>query len=100
MFILETSMLKTLITLFRGRTALIAEEVPEQKGLLILDEQMRDATGAIERAKKALAVAIAQENQEGQRLDATHSRIADGNASRCRDRCRPRRPHHGGCGDR
>ncbi len=70
-------MLKTLITLVRGRTALIAEEVAGQNALLILDQQMRDATGALERAKKALAVAIAQENQEGQRLDATHARIAD-----------------------
>jgi phage shock protein A len=70
-------MLKTLITLVRGRTALIAEEVADQNALLILDQQMRDATGALDRAKKALAVAIAQENQEGQRLDATHSRIAD-----------------------
>ena len=70
-------MLKTLITLVRGRTALIAEEVADQNALLILDQQMRDATGALERAKKALAVAIAQENQEGQRLDATHARIAD-----------------------
>ena len=70
-------MLKTLITLVRGRTALIAEEVADQNALLILDQQMRDATGALDRAKKGLAVAIAQENQEGQRLDATHSRIAD-----------------------
>jgi len=70
-------LLKTLITLVRGRTSLIAEEVADQNALLILDQQMRDATGALDRAKKALAVAIAQENQEGQRLDATHSRISD-----------------------
>jgi phage shock protein A len=70
-------MLKTLITLVRGRTALIAEEVADQNPLLILDQQMRDATGALDRAKKALAVAIAQESQEQQRLDATHARIAD-----------------------
>src|SRR5215470_19004621 len=70
-------MFKTLITIVRGRTSLIAEEVADQNALLILDQQMRDATGALDRAKKALAVAIAQENQEGQRLDATHSRISD-----------------------
>jgi len=70
-------LLKTLITLVRGRTSQIAEEVADQNALLILDQQMRDATGALDRAKKALAVAIAQENQEGQRLDATHSRISD-----------------------
>src|SRR5215831_17644542 len=70
-------MFKTLITIMRGRTALIAEAIGDQNALLILDQQMRDATGALERAKKALAVAIAQESQEQQRLDATHARIAD-----------------------
>jgi phage shock protein A len=70
-------MLKTLITLVRGRTVAIAEEVADQNALLILDQQMRDATGALERAKRALAVAIAQDSQEGQRLDATRARIED-----------------------
>ena len=53
-------MLKTLITLVRGRTALVAEELGDQNALLILDQQMRDATLALERAKKALAVAVAE----------------------------------------
>src|SRR5215471_15917122 len=57
MFIIEASMLKTLITLVRGRTALITKEVADQNALLILDQQMRDVTGALDRAKKALAVA-------------------------------------------
>jgi phage shock protein A len=70
-------MMKTLITLVRGRTAVIAEELGDQNALVILDQQMRDAAGALERAKKGLAVAIAQEGQEEQRLDATHARIAD-----------------------
>ncbi len=70
-------MLKTLVTLVRGRTFAIAEEVADQHALLILDQQMRDATGALDRAKKALAVAVAQESQEGQRLAATRSRIDD-----------------------
>jgi len=70
-------MLKTLVTMVRGRTALIAEELGDQNALLILDQQMRDATGALDGAKKALAVATAQESQEQQRLDATHARITD-----------------------
>src|SRR5215469_14410055 len=70
-------MFKTLITLMRGRTVTIAEEIADQNALVILDQQMRDARGALERAKKALAVAIAQDNQEGQRLDATRARIED-----------------------
>jgi phage shock protein A len=70
-------MLKTLITLVRGRTAMMAEELGDQNALLILDQQMRDATGTVDRAKKALAVAIAQQSQEQQRLDATCARIED-----------------------
>jgi phage shock protein A len=70
-------MLKTLITLVRGRTFAIADEVADQNALLILDQQMRDATGALDGAKKALAVATAQESQEGQRLDTTRARIDD-----------------------
>src|SRR6516225_12240955 len=77
MFISEARMLKTLITLVRGRTYAIAEEVADQNALLILDQQMRDATGALDTAKKALAVAIAQESQESQRLDTTRARIED-----------------------
>jgi len=70
-------MLKTMITMMRGRTALIAEELGDQNALLILDQQMRDATGVLDRAKKALAIAVAQQGQEEQRLEATRSRIAD-----------------------
>ena len=70
-------MLKTLITLVRGRTAVIAEELADQNALLILDQQMRDAAGALDRAKRALAVAVAQQSQEQGRLDATCARIAD-----------------------
>ena len=70
-------MLKTLMTMVRGRTALIVEELGDQNALLILDQQMRDAAGALDRAKKALAIAVAQQGQEEQRLEATRSRIAD-----------------------
>ena len=70
-------MLKTLMTMVRGRTALIAEELGDQNALLILDQQMRDAAGALDRVKKALAIAVAQQGQEEQRLEASRSRIAD-----------------------
>jgi phage shock protein A len=70
-------MLKTLITIVRGRAFAAGEEVADRNALLILDQQMRDGTVALDRAKKALAVAIAQENQEAQRLEATRTRIAD-----------------------
>ena len=70
-------MLKTLVTLVRGRTFAIAEEVADQNALLILDQQMRDASGTLDKAKKALAVAVAQDGQESQRLDTTRARIED-----------------------
>jgi phage shock protein A len=70
-------MLKTLVTLVRGRTFAIAEEVADQNALLILDQQMRDASGTLDKAKKALAIAIAQDGQESQRLDTTRARIED-----------------------
>ena len=70
-------MLKTLVTLVRGRTFAIAEEIADQNALLILDQQMRDASGTLDKAKKALAIAIAQDGQESQRLDTTRARIED-----------------------
>jgi len=70
-------MLKTLVTLVRGRTFAIAEEIADQNALLILDQQMRDASGTHDKAKKALAIAIAQDGQESQRLDTTRARIED-----------------------
>jgi phage shock protein A len=70
-------MLKTLVTLVRGRGAVIAEAVADENALLILDQQMRDAAATLDRAKKALAVAIAQDNQEAQRIEVTRTRIED-----------------------
>jgi phage shock protein A len=77
MFIMEARMFKSLVTLVRGRVVAIGEEVADQNALAILDQQMRDAARAFDRAKKALAIAIAQESQEGQRQDATRARIED-----------------------
>jgi phage shock protein A len=70
-------MFKTVLTLFRGSVAAAGEELEGRNALLILDQQMRDAATAVERAKRTLALAIAQDQQEGRRLDATHARIAD-----------------------
>src|SRR6266404_3255610 len=70
-------MFKTVLTLFRGSVAAAGEELEDRSALLILDQQMRDAGTAVERSKRTLALAIAQDQQEGRRLDATNARIAD-----------------------
>lgn len=70
-------MFKTVLTLFRGSVAVAEEELEGRNALLILDQQMRDAATAVDRAKRTLALAIAQDQQEGRRLDATNARIAD-----------------------
>jgi phage shock protein A len=70
-------MFKTVFTLFRGSVAAAGEELEDRSALLILDQQMRDAANAVERSKRSLALAIAGDQQEGRRLDATNARIAD-----------------------
>lgn len=70
-------MFKTVLTLFRGSVASAGEELEDRSALLILDQQMRDAAAAVERSKRTLALAIAQDQQEGRRLDTTNARIAD-----------------------
>src|SRR2546421_5560530 len=73
----ELQMFKTVLTLFRGSVAAAGEELEDRSALLILDQQMRDAAAAVERSKRTLALAIAGDQQEGRRLDATNARIAD-----------------------
>ena len=70
-------MLKTLVTLIRGGIAAAEEDVADRSALLILDQQIRDGAAATERARRALALEIVQDEAEGRRLDATLSRIAD-----------------------
>jgi phage shock protein A len=70
-------MFKILSTLFRGSVAAAEQEIADRSALLILDQQIRDAGGALERARRALAVAIAQDEAEGKRLESTLARLAD-----------------------
>lgn len=70
-------MFKTLITLMRGRSFETGERLADQNALVILDQQMRDAGAAVDRAKKALAIAIAQDKQEELKLAATRRQTAD-----------------------
>src|SRR5262249_22470477 len=67
---------KTLLILMRGSAARAAEEITNRNALLILDQQMRDSRAALERCKRALALAIAQDEMEGQRLTILNADIA------------------------
>src|SRR5579864_4745892 len=73
----ELAMFKTVLTLFRGSVAVAGEQLEDRSALLILDQQMRDTAAGVDRSKRALALAIAQDQQEGKRLEATNARIAD-----------------------
>lgn len=70
-------MFKTLVTLLRGAAAAAEEEVVDRNALLILDQQIRDAAGAVERGKRALAIAIVQDDAERKRIESISARIAD-----------------------
>ena len=70
-------MFKTVFTLFRGSVAVAEEALEDRTALLILDQQMRDTAASLDRSKRALALAIAQDQQEGRKLEATNARIAD-----------------------
>src|SRR5215469_13051309 len=70
-------MFKTFFTLARGTAAAAEEELHDRNALLILDQQIREAATAVERGKRALAVAVAHDEAEGKRLEATLARIAD-----------------------
>lgn len=70
-------MFKTLATIFRGRTAEAAERLADANALTILDQQIRDSAGVLDRARRALAIALAQNATETRRVDGVKARIAD-----------------------
>jgi phage shock protein A len=74
---MESAMSKSFWTLLRGAVHAAEQDAIDRSALLILDQHIRDAAAGIERAKRALAVAIAQDEAEGKRLDSTLARIAD-----------------------
>ena len=70
-------MFKTFVTLVRGAAFRAEEEFADRSALLILDQQIRDSAAGIERAKRALAIAIAQDDAEGKRLETTLHRLRE-----------------------
>jgi phage shock protein A len=70
-------MFKTIVTLMRGTSARAAEMLEDQNALLILDQQIRDAATALDRARKALAIAAAQDASEERRIATLQADIKD-----------------------
>lgn len=70
-------MLKTFVTLFRGALAATQEEIVDRNALLVLDQQIRDATGAVARGKRELAVAVVSHDRERRRIESLSARITD-----------------------
>ena len=70
-------MFKTLITLCRSAAAAAEAEIVDRNALLILDQQIRDAAGALQRGKRALAIAIVQDDAERKRIESISTRIVD-----------------------
>ncbi len=70
-------MFKTVVTLLRGQAFEAEERLADRHALALLDQQMRDAARAIDGAKKALAIAVAQDRAEAQKSAAARESIAD-----------------------
>jgi phage shock protein A len=73
----EAEMLKTLTLIFRGTSAQAAEDLADRNALLILDQHIRDSGAALDRARRALAIAAAQDAAEVKRLEGVRDKIAD-----------------------
>ena len=70
-------MFKSLFALARGHANDTAEAVADANAPVILRQHMRDSTLAVERARKAVAVAIAQNEAEARHSSKLAERIAD-----------------------
>ena len=63
-------MIKTFVTLIRGRMAEVEQAAADAHALPILDQQIRDAVVALGSARRALAIASAQSETEVRESDA------------------------------
>jgi phage shock protein A len=70
-------MLKQFFALVRGRAYEAAETTVDRNALVILRQQVRDCAAAIDTARKAVAFAIAQNDQEIEQHKRLVARIAD-----------------------
>ena len=70
-------MFKQIVTLLRGRAYEAQEAVIDGQALTILRQQIRDCAEAVGAARRAVAIAIAQNEQERQQQVRIAARIAD-----------------------
>lgn len=69
-------MFKQILTLLRGQAHEAGAHIAQRNALVLLDQQIRDAGSAIRTAQRVLASAMAEDQQEGQRLIAITNRLA------------------------
>ena len=70
-------MFKQILTLLRGRAFEAEQQFLDQNAIPLLGQQIRDASAAIQQARRAVAVAVAQNEQEVTQHKAAQARIAD-----------------------
>ncbi len=70
-------MIKQILTLMRGATNSAADDFTDRHALILLEQQMREATHGVTAARKAVAIAIAQSRQEQMQHEALEKRITD-----------------------
>ncbi|APO79468.1 PspA/IM30 family protein (plasmid) [Rhizobium etli 8C-3] len=70
-------MFNLIVTLLRGRAHDAERALAERNALPLLSQQIRDAAHAIQSARRAVAVAIAQDEQEKSHYTMIQSRIKD-----------------------
>lgn len=70
-------MFKQILTLLRGRAYEVEQDFLDSNAMPLLAQQIRDASAAIQAARRAVAIAIAQNSQEIEQHKAALARIAD-----------------------
>ena len=70
-------MFRSIVTLMRGRAHEADEAFTDAHALPILKQQLRDCAQAVSAARKALALAMAQNDQEVEQFERFTARIAD-----------------------
>ena len=70
-------MFKQILTLLRGRAFEAEQKFPDGNAFALLGQQIRDAAATIQSARRAVAIAIAQNEQEVTQYRTAQARIAD-----------------------